>query len=359
MADEQDDAQKTEQPTPKKLQDARDKGQVASSKEVNNFFLIAAGTLVLGFGGPDISAQIKTILAPFVTQAASLPTNQAGLSDILVRTLLDVAFVLIVPFLALIIAALASGWIQDSILWSFESLKPKVERISPIAGFKRLFSLKSIVEFLKSIFKIAFVAMACAVLLIPKFSEIISSTERSTLGWLGLFDDLMLMVLISSAVIVAVFAGLDYGYQHFEFMKQMRMTKQEVKDEHKQTDGDPLIKQRLRQLRMDKASKRMMAEVPSSTVVITNPTHFSVALKYDRDTMSAPVVVAKGIDEVALRIRTIAREHDVPLYENPPLARTLFAQAELGETIPVEQYQAVAEIIGYVMRLAADKQQKW
>jgi flagellar biosynthetic protein FlhB len=358
MAEDQDDSQKTEQPTPKKLQDARDKGQVPSSREVNNLFILAVGTLVIAIAGPYASGDIKRTLAPFVTQAASMPAGPDAIGEKLTSVIIDVGLVLALPLFGFIVAAIGAGAIQNAIVWSTHNLQPKFERISPLAGFKRLFSLKSIVEFIKSLLKIVVVGAACGLLLWPELNDITSASERSTLGWLSLFNDLLVSVMITATVIVAVFAALDYSYQHFEFIKQMRMSLQEIKDEYKQTDGDPMIKQRLRQLRMEKASQRMMAEVPNATVVVTNPTHYSVALKYERGHMAAPVIVAMGVDELALRIRQIARDHDVPIYENPPLARALHATGEIDKAIPVEHYQAVAEVIGYVMRLAENRRHR-
>jgi flagellar biosynthetic protein FlhB len=220
-----------------------------------------------------------------------------------------------------------------------------------LAGAKRLFSLKSVVELLKGIVKIALVAAIAYMLISPQIEEIEKYVQMDPLES---FDELYFLVIklfVGVVAVLAVLALADFLYQRYEFMKQMRMSIQEIRDEHKQSEGDPMIKSRLRQIRMERARARIMASVPQADVVITNPTHYSVALKYDLDSMGAPVVVAKGVDDVAFRIREVANENDIPIVPNPPLARALFDTVEIDQEIPDDHYKAVAEVISFVFKL--------
>ena len=351
MADDQDKSQKTEEPTHKRLEDARRKGQVASSREVNHVFILGAAVLLIGGLAADLAPRLGAVLLPFVASPHALPTDPAGLAQMLVEVTQAVGAVLLVPTLLFVAAAIAAGLIQNGLVVSKEPLTPKLERISPVAGVKRLASLRQLVEFLKGVLKIVLVTVASGVVLWPWIDPMMLSVALDAGPLTGLAADIALRLLGAITVLVALLALLDVAYQRFEHKKQLRMSRQDLKDEFKQTEGDPQLKARLRGLRMERARRRMMAAVPDATVVITNPTHVAVALRYDGQGMSAPQVVAKGVDQVALRIREVAREAGVPLIENPPLARTLHASVDLGAEIPPVHYQAVAEIIGRVMNL--------
>lgn len=352
MAEDQDDSQKTEQPTQKRLDDARQKGQVASSKEVGNFFLLGSATLVIATALPGIMRDLASAMSHYLRHAGDPGLTGPALGSGLLRALALLGLALAVPLLVTVVAAIAAPAAQNAVVWSTQSPQPKLERISPLAGLKRLFSLKSLVEFLKGVLKVSLMATLGVVLVWPDRARITASGLLELPAALDLLWATSVWLLVAVTACLAAIAGLDFLYQRFEFIKQMRMSRRDIQDEHKQSDGDPMIKQRLRQLRMDKARQRMMAEVPRSTVVVTNPTHFAVALRYVAGETAAPKVVAKGTDEVALRIREVAKAHDVPIVESPPLARALHRQVELGALIPPEHYQAVAEIIGYVMRLS-------
>ncbi|RDD60846.1 flagellar biosynthesis protein FlhB [Ferruginivarius sediminum] len=351
MAEEQDDSQKTEEPTERKLQQAREKGQIAKSQEVNHWFIILAFGLMLAIFAPYTAQGIADALYPFIAKAHSLPATGGGLGDLLIETFLGIAAALALPILVTILAALAAGFLQTGFLVTAEQLKPKLEKISLIKGAKRLFSLRSIMEFAKGILKLTIVATVIFLLVWPERDRIPRMTELGvvelleTLRWLGL------KVIVAVLSVMTVVATLDFAFQKYQHHKQMRMSRQEVKDEYKQTEGDPQVKQRLRQLRMEKSRKRMMSAVPEADVVVANPTHYALALTYRHGEMAAPKVVAKGTDLVAQRIREIAEENDVPVVENPPLARALHASVEIDQEIPPEHFKAVAEIIGYVMRL--------
>jgi flagellar biosynthetic protein FlhB len=263
----------------------------------------------------------------------------------------DVGLALMLPALLFAGAAFGASIIQNGLVISAEPLKPKLEKLSPISGAKRIFSLKSLVEFIKGLFKISLIGAAAVVLLWPEAAAIMQTTGVEIIAVTVMLQDLTVKLLVGIAALVLIIALLDLIYQRFEHQKQLRMSRKDLMDEYKQTEGDPYIKARLKSLRAEKARRRMMAQVPSATVVVTNPTHFAVALFYQADGMSAPRAVAKGVDSVAVRIRDLAKQHDVPVVENPPLARALFASVELGDEIQPEHYQAVAEVIGYVMRL--------
>ena len=220
-----------------------------------------------------------------------------------------------------------------------------------MAGAKRLFSLKSVVEFLKGVAKITIVGAIATMLMLPSFEGLDQIVRMEIGGAANLLHALVSKLLFGVLAVVTIIAAIDFLYQRFEHMKQMRMSRQEIKDEYKQTEGDPVIKQRLRQVRQERARQRTMAAVPDASVIITNPTHFAVALKYELDDMEAPVLIAKGQDFLALKIREVAEEHDIPIVENPPVARALYANVEVDQEIPQEHFKAVAEIIGYVFRL--------
>lgn len=351
MADEQEQSQKTEEPTRKKLDDAIKKGQVASSREIANFLILLLFTLLLVWVAPGAMEETRVALTRFVTRPDAIPVDRQSMKPLMQSLVSDAGAVMLPIMLGTVIAALVSGLLQNGIIFSASPLKPKLEKISPLKGLKRMFSLRSVVEFLKGLLKITIVGGIAYMAVSPAMPQLRLLPGYDEALLLGMIGELAVRMLIGVCCIMFVIALLDFSYQRFEYIKNLRMTKQEVKEEHKQQEGDPLIKQRLRQIRLERARRRMMAAVPKADVVITNPTHFAVALEYKAENMKAPVVVAKGADKIALKIREVAKEHDVPIVENPPLARTLFDTTDLDKEIPYEHYQAVAEIISYVYRL--------
>ena len=351
MAEEEDQSQKTEAPSQKKLEDARKKGQVPTSREIHNALMISSAAGFIVFLSPKIANDLTIVLRPFISSPHDIIISIDDLRRLTFDLLRDVGSALVLPALLFLVAAFAGSLLQNGLVVSAEPLKPKLEKLSPIGGAKRIFSLKSIVEFVKGIFKITFIAAAAVVLLWPDAPTVIKSSEIEIIGVLAILESLTLKLLIGVAALIFAIALLDVLYQRFEHQKQLRMSRKDLQDEFKQTEGDPHIKARLKGLRAERARQRMMAAVPNATVVVTNPTHFAVAMLYEIDGMTAPKVVAKGLDLTALKIREIAEAHDVPVVENPPLARALHAAVELGDDIPPEHYQVVAEVIGYVMRL--------
>jgi flagellar biosynthetic protein FlhB len=253
----------------------------------------------------------------------------------------------------MLFAALAGNLIQHRPVFSAARLKPDLAKLSPIKGFKRVFGVDGLFNFVKGIAKIVLVGGACAWALWPERARLATALDLNPAGVAGLALALIFKAVLAALAVLAVIAALDYVYQRQRFMARHRMSRQELRDEIKQSEGDPHVKARIRQIRLERSRKRMIAAVPAATVVITNPTHYAVALKYESGKMGAPVCVAKGVDHLALTIRKVAEENDVPVVENPPLARALYAAVEVDDEIPAEHYKAVAQIIGYVMRLAS------
>jgi flagellar biosynthetic protein FlhB len=256
-----------------------------------------------------------------------------------------------VPLVLAVVAAVGAGYLQFGLVLSTEGITPKLDKISPLAGLKRMFSSRSLAEFVRGLLKIAVVASIAMFLIVPEMAHLNKLIGMEMIQLMGETKALLAKLLIGVVAIVAAIAAIDVIYQRLQHMREMRMSRQEIKDEFKETEGDPLVKGRLRQLRMERTRRRMMAQVPQSDVVVTNPTHYAVALKYDPGSMAAPKMMAKGVDAVAAKIREIAKEHGIPIVENPPLARGLFAAVDVDEEVTPEFYKAVAEVISYIFKL--------
>ncbi len=348
--EQEDEAQKTEDPTPKKIEESRKRGQVALSREINNWVMLFAGTILVGALSATMLGDLSLVMRAFVEKAHALPSDVGGLGEVLHIAFIEVLKIMALPLIILILAAFLSPFVQVGPLFAPEAIKPEISKISIIKGFGRLFSVRSLTEFAKGIFKIGAVGVVGTIILMPFFGQMEHFVGLPMSLLMKEIQSLVVWLMIGVLVVVLIIAVIDLVYQRYDNNKKMRMTKQEVKDEYKQTEGDPHVKAKLRQLRMEKGRQRMMQAVPEADVVITNPTHFSIALKYDSETMEAPKCVAKGTDELALRIRETATENGVELYENKPLARSLYDVVEVDEIIPVEFYQAVAEVISFVFK---------
>ncbi|HMM88656.1 flagellar biosynthesis protein FlhB [Bradyrhizobium sp.] len=348
MAEDTDD--KTEDPTQKRLDDALAKGDVAKSQEVNTWFIIAGGTLILSTFSGSIGGGILNPLRNLLANAGQLHADGAALLALGNTLVYAVIGAIGVPLLMLALAAIAGNMIQHRLVWSAESLKPNFNKVSPGAGLKRIFGKQALANFFKGLFKLIALGAVMMAVLWPERHRLESFMMFDPSAILGVTEGLTLQLMGAVAAMLAAVAIADYFFQYRQWYQRQKMSLQEIKDEFKQSEGDPHIKGRIRQLRQQRMKKRMMAAVPNASVIITNPTHYSVALSYDRG-MAAPVCVAKGVDNVAFKIREIAKKHDIPIVENVPLARALHATVDVDEEIPVEHYHAVAEIIGYVMRL--------
>lgn len=351
MSEDQDDSQKTEQPTGKRLGQARERGQVVSSQEIKHWFMLVGTLLVVLVFLPFGSQRMMGRLGDFIGQVHAVPADSAALLDHFTESLGDVALVLLLPLGTLMLMAIAAPLLQHGVLWSTEKLKPSLDKLNPLPAIKRQFSLEVLAEFIKGLIKIILVAAAATAVIVPKFAGVEELIGLAPGPMMRRTWELALQLLLVVLAVMSVVAGLDYLYKRWDFYRQQRMTKQEVKDEHKESEGDPVVKGRLRQIRFERARRRMMAAVPEADVVVTNPTHFAVAMKYDPATMAAPKVLAKGIDAIALKIRELAEQHDITIVENPPLARALYQSVEIDQEVPPEHYKAVAEVISYVFRL--------
>jgi flagellar biosynthetic protein FlhB len=343
------DTEKSEDPTAKRLEDAIKRGDVAKSQEVNTWFLLLGATIAFFmFGG----ASVNKLAIGFrdVLGNLHLATDPSLVMRAILRLFLQV-LTAVGPLMAvLVLAAVAGNVVQHRLLWTTEPLAPKLNRISLIAGAKRIFGKHAAVQFVKGILKLAIVGSVIYV---------IGSSEVERMGLLingelgltvGVAFALALKIMAAVTAIMALVAAADYLWQRHSWYEKQRMSVREVREEFKEQEGDPTIKAKLRQIRQSRSRKRMMSEVPAATVVVMNPTHFAVALKYEQG-MGAPICVAKGQDNIALKIRDVAYQHAVPVVQNPPLARALFKSVEIEQEIPVEHYKAVAELIGYVMKM--------
>ncbi|MGB8398139.1 flagellar biosynthesis protein FlhB [Bradyrhizobium sp.] len=348
MADDIDD--KTEDPTQKRLDDAHARGDVAKSQEVNTWFVISGGTLVLSTFSGSIGGGILSPMRNLIANCWMVHTDGAALLALGNSLGYAVLAAVGVPLLMLMLAAIAGNMIQHRLVWSAESLKPKFSKVSPGAGLKRIFGKQAAANFGKGLFKLIALGAVIMAVLWPERHRLESFLRFDPDAILAVTTGLTLHLMTAVVAMLAAVAIADYLFQYRQWYERQKMSLQEIKDEFKQSEGDPHIKGRIRQLRQQRMKKRMMAAVPRASVIITNPTHYSVALSYDRG-MAAPVCVAKGVDTIALKIREVARAHDIPIVENVPLARALYATVDIDDEIPVEHYHAVAEIIGYVMGL--------
>lgn len=355
MSDEApEQEQKTEDPSDKKLRDAHERGDVVKSQEVNTWFVLAGSALVFAMLGAPTSQGLTEAFRTLLANADQYEVGGPALTKFWMDLALTILLVALLPSIVLSAAGIVANLIQHSPLLSVEPIKPKLEKISPLAGAKRLFSRESLVNFVKGLLKIGVVSAALWFVLAPQIDSFEVMVHMPPEAILREFLDLSLKIFGTVLAVVTLIAIADYVYQRNRWWSRLKMTLQETRDEYKQQEGDPHVKGRIRSIRMERAKRRMMSAVPKATVVITNPTHFAVALRYESG-MSAPQCVAKGTDAVALRIRAIATENDVPIVENPPLARALYRAVDVDETIPGEHFKAVAEVIGFVMRLKQNR----
>ncbi|MFO1153517.1 MAG: flagellar biosynthesis protein FlhB [Rhodospirillales bacterium] len=352
---EQDDSSRTEQPTERRLDESRKRGNVAVSQDLKVWASLVVSALLVASWLPGAARQLVRLLTPFLAapEAMAMGPEEGVLG--LGGVLRDVGLLVAPMLAAFVVVGAASCLVQVGLLWAPAKIKPNWEKISPLKGFSRLFSPQALVEFVKGIVKVIVVGAAVIAIAWPVMVAFGEVNGISLVETLAALNGSVGRMLGAAAAVMTVIAIADVLLQRFTRLKQLRMTRNEVRDEAKQTEGDPHVKGRLKRLRMERSRKRAIAAVPEATVVIANPTHFAVALRYDMASMPAPKVVAKGVDFLALRIREIAEKHGVPVVENPPLARSLHAAVDVDDEIPPEHYQAVAQVIGYVMQLDREK----
>jgi len=350
MADERDDTDRSEDPTQKRLDEALKRGDVVKSQEVNAWFVIAGATLILMAFSATMGSGITSTLRGIIANSSAIRVDGRGFTHVVGKLGIEVLGAVAIPMLLLVLAAIGGNMIQHRLVWSAEPLAPKFSKISPAAGLRRLFSMQALANFAKGLAKLGLIGAIMAALMWPERHRLDSLVANDPAAMLPLAQKLSLEMLGAVVAVLALVAAADYLFQYRQWFERQKMSVRELKEEFKQTEGDPGIKAKIRQIRQTRMRKRMMAAVPSASVVITNPTHFAVALQYERG-MNAPVCVAKGVDLIARKIRAVAVEHAIPIVEIPPLARALHGTVEIDEEIRPEHYQAVAEIIGYVMRL--------
>ncbi len=350
MASEADQGERSEDATPQRREDFRKRGQVAQTKELSSVLLLFAGVLLIWLMSRFFFTQISEI---FIRTMGPEMVSAARNGDLIsfVRVAVNSTALILLPIMGLFwIVSMASSLMQVGFLVNEEALQLRWERLDPVSGFKKIFSLRSMVEGLKAVLKLVFILGLSYLLLkdqIHMLPKLMSFSISEVLSFIGILST---RLLAGVAMFMMTLAGIDYLFQKWELEKEMRMTKQEVKEEHKSREGDPMIRARIKRIQRDMATRRMMEEIPKATVVVTNPTHIAVALKYD-ETLAAPQVIAKGADLIAEKIRELAREHKIPIVENKPLARTMFKTLKIGQVIPRELYTAVAEVLSYVFRL--------
>ncbi len=351
MADSDSSQEKTEEPTPRRLEKAREDGQIPRSKELSTSMILIAGALSLWmFGGVLFNAAQKIFDFNFDLQRGHIfDTSQmiTHLSASMLHAIVAISPVMILLILAAIFGPMAlGGW-----MFSGKSLLPKLDRISPIAGFKRMFSVKSLVELLKGWAKIFVVVGTILALFFSLKDTVFHLNQEPHRQAMLHATDLVMTGALALALCTLLISIIDVPFQIYEFTKKMKMSLQEIKDESKDTEGKPEVKQRIRQLQYEMSQRRMMSDVPDADVIITNPTHYAVALKYHSDDMQAPILLAKGSDEVALKIREIGKHKSVPIVEAPTLARSVYAFTKVGNEIPEGLYVAIAQVLAYVYQL--------
>jgi len=342
---------KTEQATPKKKEDSRKKGQVAKSREISSIAVLITGTLYLYFNVKGMTIELgNNIKSSFMSIPEIIKENDIYLS-LVSRTIQDFLILLMPLMITLCVVAILSNLLQTGPILSAETLTPKASKLNPIKGLGKMASKKSLVELAKSIFKILIVGWAAFTTIKEEFSQLLTLSFQENVQILSLMGQLSMKTVTRCCYVIFVLAILDFIYQKWEHEENLKMTKQEVKDEYKQMEGDPLVKSRIKSMQREMARRRMMEEVPEADAIITNPTHLSIALKYKTDVeMRAPTIVAKGANNIAFKIREIASKHNIPIIENKPLAQNLY-KLDIGEEIPPQYYQAVAEILAYVYGL--------
>ena len=350
MAEDFEDTNKTEEPTQKRLEEALKRGDVVKSQEVNTWFVIAgAGLVLMAFSGV-MSKDLTTTMRGIIANSYDISMDGPALPRLFQKIGSEMIAAMAIPFLVLLLAAVGGNAIQHRLVWSLETLAPRLSRISLSAGLQRLFSKQALVNFGKGLIKLVVVGSVLTALMWPERGRLEALTHSDAALIVPLCLKLALKLLGSVVAMLAVVAAADYLFQYRQWYDRQKMSLRELKEEFRRTEGDPAIKGKMKQVRQVRMRRRMIAAVPRAAVVITNPTHYAIALEYERG-MEAPVCVAKGVDAMALKIREVADEHSVPVVENPPLARALHATVEIDRQIPPEHYKAVAEVIGYVLRL--------
>ncbi|MEN6349769.1 MAG: flagellar biosynthesis protein FlhB [Syntrophomonas sp.] len=347
---EGDTGEKTEKATPRRREEARKKGQVFKSADLSSAVILVAGSMAMIFSFPYIVSQIKGFTQLYLLHRGTQSLTQAYTYYMFLEAMQLMGRVCLPVLGTTFITALLVSYLQVGFIFSTESLTPDLNRLNPVEGFKRVFSRRALAELLKSLAKVFITGYVVYTIIkdnyavFPRFIDMELGASMVVLG------DIVFEIALKVGIVYVIIGIVDYIFQWFEYEKSLKMSKYDIKQEWKQNEGDPQLRSRQKQIQREMAMRRMMSEVPRADVVITNPTHFAVALRYDAPRMAAPVVVAKGQDYMALRIREIASQNRVALVENPPLARTLYSSTDIGDVVPADLYQAVAEVLAFVYR---------
>ncbi len=352
MSDTADSGSRTEEATPRKLEEARRRGDVPKSSDVTQWASLSAASAVVIICGGWMSRDLADRLLPFVMHPDAFDLSGDGGVMVARQAILAAAPILLAVLGAASLAGVAGNLVQHGFLFTPGKLAPDPSRVSPIEGFKRLFGIDGLVHFLKSALKIGLVGAVAWMVLRPHVHEFELLPTLAPVALLPLAAQMLKTLFLAILALLGVGALIDWFWQRQRFLQRMRMTKEEIKEDHRQSEGDPHVRARLRQIRFERARRRMMQNVPKATVVVMNPTHFAVALRYVAGETTAPQCVAKGVDSLALKIREVAETEGVPVVEDAPLARALYATVEIDQTIPREHYEAVAKVIGFVMQAA-------
>jgi len=340
--------EKTEKATPRKKQDARKKGQVAKSADVNTAISLLTIFLSFLFIGAFMRDRILLLMRGTFQDFLLINLSDQNVNDLFL-TMAYQAGIILAPVMGVaLVAGVMSNYLQIGFLFSTEAIQMKLNKLDPIQGFKRIYSIRAIVELFKSLLKISFVGFVTFAVLWLDLDNVLRLSHLTVEQSLLFIASLTVKMGLFASLALLLLSLLDYMYQRYDYEKNLKMSKQDIKDEYKKSEGDPLIKSKIKQRQREMAMRRMMQDVPTADVIITNPTHYAIALKYDESKMDAPFVVAMGVDLVAQKIKEIAKENEVMMVENRPLARALYPQVEIGQAIPEEFFQAVAEIIAYV-----------
>lgn len=348
---DEDKSQKTEEPTQHRLEKAKEDGQFPVSKEASHAMMLLAFTACIFLIFPNNFQKLITLLRSFLQQTLSQTGHVQNLGTLCQSLVGELGIIFIVPALLLFSMAFIAGLSQTHFQVRLKSLEIKLDKLSIAKGLGRIFSMKALMDFFKSLIKFIIITTVTVWVITPYALHTINYPGLEVVQQLNVFNMLFLKLMASILVLILTLGIADFFYEKWMHLRKLRMSKQEIKDEHKNLDGDPKIKGRIRQIRMERAKKRMMEEVPKATVLITNPTHFAIALKYDMGALGAPIVLAKGVDYLALKMREIAKEHNIPIIDNPPLARALHKDVKEGKEIPLQYYESVANIIRYIYNL--------
>ncbi|MBD1224181.1 flagellar biosynthesis protein FlhB [Virgibacillus halodenitrificans] len=343
--------EKTEKATPKKRQDERKKGKVAKSQDINTAILLLFSFMILVVFGSSMKNGMTSLYEHTFTEFIHWDVTEETVHRVFSGATIEAAKFLAPIMIIAIVAGLASNFMQIGFLFTTEPLKLDLKKIDPIQGAKRIFSVRALVELAKSLLKIVFIGVITFLVIWMFKDDMLMLAFKNAENALGFFGRTTIIMGIAAAFALLLLSVFDYAYQRYDFEKNMKMSKQDIKDEYKNMEGDPLIKSKIKEKQKQMATRRMMSEVPQADVVITNPTHFAIAIKYDEKKANAPYILAKGVDQVALKIKEVAKANDVVTVENRPLARALYGATDIGDVIPEDFFQAVAEILAYVYKL--------